>query len=249
MDRIGYNWDKMTELYRIVVLRIGASLLAVLLAALALAGLQRVGRLLLRRLKLFSRPFPRKLSSIVEPEGILAVNATPTRHGVPRGEAGGIGMELDLYVLPRTVSFSNIAMEEIECFTGTHTGYFNNMEFSGDWSHARECGAGDWHDIGPDNFFFKDNPRIKRSLPRMMDDGAITTNKIYGWKRGTMTWNIPFGWGSHGTTDDSGLVGRLDGYQQVFEMFPDGLACVKKFSNQVTRSTNDVICLNGVLIP
>ena len=83
----------------------------------------------------------------------------------------------------------------------------------------------------------------------MMDDGAITTNKIYGWKRGTMTWNIPFGWGSHGTTDDSGLIGRLDGYQQGFEMFPDGLACVKKFSNQVTRSTNDVICLNGVLMP
>ena len=87
--------------------------------------------------------FYRPRISIVEPEGILAVNATPTRHGVPRGEAGGIGMELDLYVLPRTVSFSNIAMEEIECFTGTHTGYFNNMEFSGDWSHARECGAGD----------------------------------------------------------------------------------------------------------
>ena len=58
MDRIGYNWDKMTELYRIVVLRIGASLLAVLLAALALAGLRRAGLLLLRRLK----PFARKLS-------------------------------------------------------------------------------------------------------------------------------------------------------------------------------------------
>ena len=189
------------------------------------------------------------LISILEPTGILAVNAAPTRHGVPRGEAGGVGMELDLYVLPRTVSFSNIAMEEIECFTGTHTGYFANIEFEGEWSHTEECGAGDWHDIGQDNFFFRDNPKFKRSLPRMMEDGTITTNKAYGWKSGTLVWDIPIGWGYHGTTDDMGLEGCLDGYQQVFEIFPDGLSGVQKFSNHVMRSTNDVIHLNGVKVP
>ena len=186
---------------------------------------------------------------VIEPDGIVAENATPVRYGVPKGEAGGIGMKLDLYVIPRTVSFSNIAMQETPCLTGTHSGYFDNPEFADEWYHWTNHGAGEWHDIGGDNFFFEDYPRVHGAWPRMMDDGTITTNKYYGWQYGTMEWDIPIGWGPKGTTDNSGLVGVIEGYKQEFVIFSDGFAGVRKFSNQVTRGTNDVVYLNGVLKP
>ena len=187
--------------------------------------------------------------NVIEPDGIVAINVTSTRYGVPKGEAGGIGMELDLYLTPRNVSFGNIAMQETPCLTGTHSGYFDNPEFSNEWSHTEGQGAGEWYDVGTDNFFFRDNPRIERSLPRMTDDGRITTNKTYGWIDGTMVWDIPLGWGPKGTRAASGQVGSLEGYRQTFVIFSDGLAGVRKFSNQVTRRTNDVVYLNGVLRP
>ena len=189
------------------------------------------------------------LLMVIEPEGIVAINAAPVRFGVPKGEAGGIGMNLDLYVLPRTVSFGNIAMQEVPCLTGSHSGYFDNQEFAGLWSHSRACGAGTWYDIGNDNYFFKDTPRISSSLPRMMDDGTITTNKIYGWQYGTVDWDVPLGWGERGTRDDSGQVGQLEGYEQSFRIYENGRSGVSKFFNQITRQTNDVVRLNGVLKP
>ena len=186
---------------------------------------------------------------VVEPDGIIAVNAAPIRYGVPKGEAGGIGMELDLYVLPRTVSFGNIAMQETPCLTGTHSGYFDNQEFAGEWCHSTNRGAGVWYDVGNDNFFFRDPAGFKRALPRMMDDGTITTDKAYGWQYGTIVWAVPLGWGAKGTRDNSGQVGILAGYQQTFVIFSDGFAGVRKFSNQVSRRTNDVVYLNRVLQP
>jgi hypothetical protein len=187
--------------------------------------------------------------TIIEPQRIAAVNATATRHGVPKGEAGGIGMELDLYVLPRTVSFGNIAMQEVPCLIGTHTGYFDNQEFANVWSHSRDCGAGVWYDVHNDNYFFKDNPRIGHALPRMTDDGVITDDKTCGWQYGTVDWHVPLGWGARGTRDDSGQVGVLEGYEQSFVIYENGLSGVRKFFNQVTRQTNGVVCLNGVLRP
>ena len=186
---------------------------------------------------------------VIEPEGIVAENAAEVRYGVQKGEAGGIGMKLDLYVVPRTVSFSNIAMQETPCRTGTHSGYFDNPEFADEWYHWTNQGAGEWHNIGADNFFFEDYPRVHGAWPRMMDDGTITTNKSYGWQDGTMVWDIPIGWGPKGTTDNSGQVGVIEGYKQEFVIFSDGFAGVRKFSNRVTRRTNDVVYLNGVLKP
>lgn len=186
---------------------------------------------------------------VIEPEGIVAENAEAVRYDVPKGEAGGIGMKLDLYVIPRTVSFSNIAMQETPCLTGTHSGYFDNPAFADEWCHWTNHGAGEWHNIRGDNFFFKDYPRVQGAWPRMMDDGTITTNKTYGWQDGTMVWDIPIGWGAKGTEDNSGQVGVIEGYKQEFVIFSDGFTGVRKFSNQVTRRTNDVVHLNGVLKP
>ena len=186
---------------------------------------------------------------VIEPEGIVAENAEAVRYGVPKGEAGGIGMKLDLYVIPRMVSFSNIAMQETPCLTGTHSGYFDNPAFADEWCHRTNHGAGEWHDIRGDNFFFKDYPRVQGAWPRMMNDGTITTDKAYGWQDGTMVWDIPIGWGAKGTEDNSGQVGVIEGYKQEFVIFSDGFAGVRKFSNQVTRRTNDVVHLNGVLKP
>ena len=83
----------------------------------------------------------------------------------------------------------------------------------------------------------------------MMDDGTITTNKIYGWQYGTVDWDVPLGWGERGTRDDSGQVGQLEGYEQSFRIYENGRSGVSKFFNQITRQTNDVVRLNGVLKP
>ena len=158
-------------------------------------------------------------------------------------------MELELVVLPTNVSFMGIAVQEVPTGYKAPLGYFANKYFDFAWSHTRAAGAGEWHNIKPDNYFFEDYPRVHAAWPRMMDDGTITTNKSYGWQNGTMEWDIPIGWGPKGTTDNSGQLGVIKGYTQEFVIFPDGFAGVRKFLNQVTRRTNDVVYLNGVLKP
>ena len=60
------------------------------------------------------------LVSVVEPTGIECRDVKAERYGVPVNHAGGIGMVMDLYVLPLDVSFTGIAVEEVPCLEGTH---------------------------------------------------------------------------------------------------------------------------------
>ena len=40
---------------------------------------------------------------------------------------------MKLYVKPLDVSFAEIAVEEVPCAEGTHSGYFSLPQFSGEW--------------------------------------------------------------------------------------------------------------------
>ena len=75
---------------------------------------------------------------VKEPQGIesMATEYVVYSNQVHKGEAGGIGMRLYMYVTPLEVSFSEIAIEEVPCFTGETHGYFKNPYFNGVFAHT-----------------------------------------------------------------------------------------------------------------
>ena len=75
-------------------------------------------------------------------------------------------------------------------------------------------------------------------------DGTLTNDYAFGWMEGDMEWNIPFGWNAKGTTNGTEAVGQFEGTKQEFYIDEHGFTGVRKFHNQVTRTTNDVRRLN-----
>ena len=92
--------------------------------------------------------------SVVEPTEIVACGRpTQNTFGLGHNVAGGIGMGLQLYVMPTNVAFSGIAVQEVPTDYRDPTGYFANPYFDTVWSHTVERHAGEWHNIAASNFF------------------------------------------------------------------------------------------------
>ena len=171
---------------------------------------------------------------IVEPTGLLCSNQIiVVTNSVPQGVAGGIGMKLHLYVTPLTVSFANIAVEEVPCSTGNHSGYFANPAFAGCWSHTYAMGAGRWHDIQSGNYFGQDT--------------STSGDWPAPWSDGTMTWNIPIGWSYGETTNGDPEKNFPVQYLSAWTMDAEGTVSKSKHGHSVSRTTNDVVRLDGVI--
>ena len=174
--------------------------------------------------------------SVIEPTGINAIMPNAIDFHFPKGTSGGAGMSLQLYVLPMSVSFSGIALEEVPSTIGTHTGYFADSFWQPDWYHLQEQGAGDWTNIQTGNFFMEDKVSLFRECAPP-------------WQAGTITWHIPIGWNERNTTGNVQPLKELPvTYSQVFHITDDGTLDVSKLGHTVARSTNDVIILNGVQV-
>lgn len=105
---------------------------------------------------------------------------------VPAGTAGGAGMKLCLYVLPKTVSFSKLSLAEVPTTTEGPTGYFTNMEFSAVWYHTTARGAGDWKRMGAqDTYWFDDEATMGDAFP---------PQNVLEWDVGTIIWDVPIAW-------------------------------------------------------
>jgi hypothetical protein len=190
--------------------------------------------------------------TVIAPQGVEArqvMHNCKTNH---LGEAGWTGMYLKLYVLPMDVSFSNIAIEEVPCDRGIRDGYFTHVDFSDMASHTRSNGAGIWCEVDSENGFMDDDASID-GLPRMRWDHMIVNDPdpSVGWLSGYFSWDIPYGWNDKTVVESNPMAApygqfALDTKHEVI-LVPDGTVSLWKLGNYATRTTNEVIYLNGEL--
>ena len=184
--------------------------------------------------------------SLVEPQGVSCRECAWDGTCIAKGLAGGVGMNLRLYIIPMCVSFQGIDVAEIPCDTIIPpTGYYATTNFNGVLSHSLEAEAGDWHHVKDGNYWCTDN--------------AVSNIRRPEWTDGTMIWNIPIQWYQRleatesWTRGDIHADGRLIGgsesaYQQRFDISSAGTVRVTKHQHWVERTTDDVIRLDGDIV-
>ena len=187
--------------------------------------------------------------TIVEPSAIVGVPQFAYNFGVATNHAGGAGMRLQLHVLPDTVSFEGIAMEEVPSMEGTHQGYFSNVFFQSVWCHTTGMGAGKWVNVKSDNLYGKDDVCMGEELPRELINGEMTYNLLEGsWSRGLLVWNTIWGWSERNSSiGDPPAKEMTNPCNQTFTFAIDGTLAISKFQHAVSRGTNNVIRLDGVV--
>ena len=159
-------------------------------------------------------------------------------------------MALSIYVLPETVSFSGIKIEEVPSSVGTHSGFFANSEFSEIWYHTEDQGAGNWYEVFVNLKEDEDCPRLEWSIPRVMPNGMLTWDTQYGWCDGSLTWHVDWGWGESSSESGDDPVRTMPhsvNYDQQFTITQDGALTIGKLQNTVSRGTNDVFRKNGIV--
>ena len=158
-------------------------------------------------------------------------------------------MMFQLFILPLSVSFSEIAVEEIPSNQGIHTGYFSNPYFAGSWYHTVERGAGRWWDVGYYNVWATDTADWVNALPRCFPDGTVTFNPDEGaWSDGTIVWFINCGWAEKGRRPGDPHVREFaEPNDQMFHIDERGTFTISKFQHLVARGTNTLVHLDGVL--
>ena len=187
--------------------------------------------------------------TVVEPQGIEPRNVRLNCRTNEVGHAGWTGLFMDLYVTPLDVSFSRIAVEEVPCVLGSRYGYFEHEIFDGMSSHTRDNGAGGWNDVNANNLFDSDDASVDE-LPRMRQNHEIVPyiDPNVGWLSGYFEWEIPYGWNVKGTG------GMTPEYRQFatetrhrVDIDVGGTTILRKLGKSATRTTNDVVFLNGVM--
>ena len=187
---------------------------------------------------------------VVEPRSVSskAIGYDVYSNAVHKGEAGGIGMRLYLYVEPMDVSLSQIMIEEVPCANCEVEGYFKNPYFNVISGHTKLAGAGNWasvdyrdHKIGK-----YDTAAYIDKIPWLTPDGNETTDAACAWTDGEVLIDNPFGWNALGTTN--GIPPYKEFGQDIQDKImldSHGRVGVWKLDNWVERKTNDVVSLHG----
>jgi len=174
-------------------------------------------------------------------------------NAVHKGEAGGIGMKLYLYVGPFDVSFCEISVEEVPSFTYEADGYFANPYYNGAFGHTGGlwgAGAGTWLTIlREDNRMYGyDIAAFRDKIPWLTPEGTVTTNPACSWTDGEVYIDNPFGWNVTGTDGDTPPYKEFgNDIQDTIRLDAQGRVGVFKLDNWVERTTNDVVRLHGPL--
>ena len=173
--------------------------------------------------------------SCLAPSGIDARLFAPKSVSGEKGRAGDIGMLLDFTLMPTNVSFAGFRVSERPSEHGTHTGYFDDPSWSNKWYHTIENGAGAWNTVdGESNHYALDEAYISYCEPP--------------WSAGTMSWEVPNAWLSPTNYTPALSERNFLTVQQVFTITSDGTVTVTKHGNYATRTTNDNITVNGVVV-
>ncbi len=172
------------------------------------------------------------LCEVKMPEYVFVSRAFEEPSNVQAGIAGGVEMHLELFVAPTNVSFSALSFMEIPSSESVVTGYFHNAMFSSTWHHDEGMGAGEWHQIGIDNFFFDDYPSMNEELPAP-------------WSEGLLLWSIPIGWHFRGVESVTNALS--DRVLQRFDFSSSGRLRVTKLGRWVERDPDGTTrCSEGV---
>ena len=193
------------------------------------------------------------LVTVLVPTGIEGYDAQAETYGLPVDAAGGLKLVQRYRVLPLSVDFSGLMIEEVPCDEAIPpTGYFMfvppNIIYR---THSRAAGAGEWQNIGAGNLFgggedIRDFAGCGDELPRMKPNGIPTTNTDYGWLGGSLTWKIPFGWKSRDDLSGDTPVGQFaEDTQQVMSLTEAGTFSVQKLLHTAIRQTNGTVTVDG----
>ena len=167
---------------------------------------------------------------VLMPTGIEARNPRMLSFSVSVNSPGGAGFQMDLRILPDTVSFQALEFWERATDTAessTIEGYFTNVAFSAVWHHTTNMSAGVWHKIGDANFWFTDNAQ--------MGDELITPVCS-----GSLVWHIPIDWrSSNNQTIQHTDFKTVD---QRFEMSDTGRLTVSKYGYWSAREMSGATC-------
>ena len=157
---------------------------------------------------------------VLEPTDIEARNPHRLSFAVPVNSPGGAGFEMDLHIMPDTVSFQALEFWERPNLASTIVDYFTNTAFQAVWYHDTSMGAGVWRRISGSNFWFKDAAQ--------MGDELITP--VY---EGRLVWHIPVDWRK---ADDPTLIHQnFKPVDQTFEMSGTGRLTVRKYQHWAAR--------------
>ena len=160
------------------------------------------------------------------------------------GESGWVGMRLSMYLLPRTVSFEWIEMEEIPVPSSQAiqpTGYFYLRPDVMHPTHDVDMGAGKWSRPRlSDGSWTHDKARMPYACPPFVIDDPPE------WAQGTMQWAIPVGCGER---EVGGCVlNRVldpNPTDQVYEMEADGTLTIRKYKHSIRRDVSGRVWLDG----
>ena len=165
------------------------------------------------------------------------------------GESGWVGMKLSLYLLPRTVSFDWIEMEEVPVPSSEAirpTGYFYLRPDVMHSTHDAEMGAGKW--FRPrlsDGSWTHDKARMPYACPPFVIDDPPE------WTQGTMRWAIPVGCGELVSDANGGVERALrrvlnpNPTDQVYEMEAGGTLTIRKYNHSIRRDVSGRVWLDG----
>ena len=169
------------------------------------------------------------------PSGINARLFAPKSVSGEKEQAGDIGMLLDFTLMPTNVSFAGFRVSERPSEHGTHTGYFSDPLWSNKWYHTVENGAGIWNTVDTESNHYA------------LDEAYISYCEA-PWSAGTLSWEVPNAWLP--STNYTPVLSERTFLtaQQVFTITSDGTVTVTKHGNYATRTTNDNITVNGVIV-
>ena len=175
--------------------------------------------------------------SVIEPQDVMCQNAAMIDYSTPKGTAGYFGLALSgITLLPRTVCFGNIFVEEIPTDEGTRTGYFTNPFFSDCWSHSYAQGAGIWIGVDGNN---------ELDTVDQATCGAVPPP----WSSGGMVWPIPMGFHVEQAALGTPPIGEINAnVSSVYTLMSSGKAILSKLGHWVSRNTNDVIVVDGIVV-
>lgn len=142
------------------------------------------------------------------------------------GEAGGVGMEMGLTLMPDSVNFEKLRIKErVTNDVGVPSGYFSLDYFRPWWSHEKVHGAGTPMSILPGNLLI-DTAAMDDPCPQLASGG---------WSAGSIVWTIPTAWRE--PRDFSYSKGWLDftTATQTFAIDAAGTVRVEKFNCSVER--------------
>lgn len=150
-------------------------------------------------------------------------------------KAGFLTLHIDMYVAPLFVSFIGMDVREIpdESQSCPHSGYFDDRQKGGSWSHTAANGAGGWNRVNGEGYYATDVAAYKAELIEPWS---------YGWK----SWVIPMEYGWSGVA-----YGRIlpdPPTTQDYTLYENGTLKIKKFQYEAKRNIYNIITINGKVV-